>query len=80
MKPIVIVSENLDITMTPDELRKIVDDVYNQGVEDGKKLGNSYPVYPTFPTFPTYPVYTSPSVVPYIDPTKITCTNGWNGV
>ena len=49
MKPIILIADqDNQIKITPDEIEKIVDDAYQAGYEDGKKMGSI--------TCPSYPI------------------------
>ena len=60
--------ENGDIKFTREELEKLLNDVYDEGREDGRKEGHiSTPVI--IPSYPTY--YNTPTW----DYTKVYCTD-----
>ena len=65
MKPIIIkVDSEGKIKITEEELKKIIDDAYNQGFQDGQK--QPYVIPNTIPS--------NPLVTPYYCNTDSTCT------
>ena len=73
MKPIIIKTDsNGKLIVTEEDIKKIVDDAYNEGYKDGKEYGEKNPVTITYPKGNI--VYYNHDCTPI--PT-ITCTNSY---
>ena len=52
MKTVVLVkNENGKVELTVDEIKRMLDDAYNEGFKDGKSANNIAITYPSYPNW-----------------------------